>query len=48
MADWVKLLTELLTHDHVMRSPWCRSSKFVYVKIPVQEGRPLGENPRPL
>jgi hypothetical protein len=45
--DFMGRVTKWLSDVHSQRSPFCRTSKCEYVKIPVPEdGRPIGSSPK--
>lgn len=47
IADFMDRMKKWLGEDHSLRSPFCRSSKTEYVKLPVPEdGRGIGSSPQ--
>lgn len=44
IGDFMKFLQKMLGHAHSQISPICQSSVMEYVKIPVTEGKGVGEN----
>lgn len=46
ISDFMERMKRWLGEDHSQRSPFCRSGKTEYVKLPVPEdGRPIGSSP---
>lgn len=46
VADFMTRAQKWLGEDHSQRSPFCRSGKVEYLKIPIPEDdRPIGSSP---
>lgn len=40
IEPWMENVTFNISYDHSQRSPYCRSNKMEYVRIPLPDGSP--------